>query len=245
MLKKEEGVVIRSSRSGSSRIATFLGEESGKIKLIAKAAMKDKSPYRAALEPGTVLQAVYYYKEGRDLFYLKEAEIRIAGASVEDSLPGMASRLAAIELVDQVTYFGHRDEGVFETIVSFLAVQRPQDPLFFFLVLQMKLLGVIGSLPEFGHCSVCGEKLESGVYDPRGGVSFCAGDETRGAEAMPLEADCLSLIETVAVRPFRELSAMRIEESLRKSFGQILHWTYIYHVQGYRLPDSFKLLKQS
>ncbi|MEJ2720147.1 MAG: recombination protein O N-terminal domain-containing protein [bacterium] len=63
MIKKDEGVILRSARSGeTSKLVTFLGLESGKIRLIAKGALGGKSPFRGVLEPGNHLEIVYYFK---------------------------------------------------------------------------------------------------------------------------------------------------------------------------------------
>ena len=76
MLKKDDGVVLRTARSGeTSKIVTLLGRGGGKIRLIAKGALSGKSPFRGSLEPGTHLDIVYYHKEGRTLYFLREAHV--------------------------------------------------------------------------------------------------------------------------------------------------------------------------
>ena len=73
MLRKDEGVVLSSTRRGeSSKLVTFLGRESGKMRLLAKGAMSPKSPFRGSLEPGSYVEVLFYYKEARSFFFLKD-----------------------------------------------------------------------------------------------------------------------------------------------------------------------------
>ncbi|MBI4721191.1 MAG: DNA repair protein RecO [Chitinivibrionia bacterium] len=244
MLKKDEGAVLRSGKSGtSSRIVTLLGRRSGKIRLLAKGAAKKDSPFRGALEPGAVIEAVYYYKDGRDVYFLKEASLLAPATAGSGTLQSAASLLAALELVDQITYAGNPEPKVSELIESYLEIGESADSLLLFLAFETKLLDALGALPEFGTCSACGREAWGGRYDPVNGISFCASERSAPAETIPLSEPVGRLLRDAAARTFSEFARLSAEEGARKTFGLLLHWTYTYHVQGYRLPNALKLLK--
>ena len=244
LLKKEAGVVLKRARSGSaSSIVTMLGAESGKIKLMAKGARTKDSPFRGSLEPGSIIEAVYYFKERREIYFLRETAILTGPPPGAASLQALSARLAALELVDQICYPGDPDRAVWELIVSYLRTGRAADPLVLFLAFEVKLLGALGVLPEFHLCAECGAPVARGRYDPANGMSFCERERTAGGELMPLDGALLDVLDRAGHAGLQELAGLELSDSVRKRFGLLLHWTYTYHVQGYRVPNSLKLLK--
>jgi recombinational DNA repair protein (RecF pathway) len=112
-----------------------------------------------------------------------------------------------------------------------------------FLAFEVKLLGALGALPEFGTCASCGSSIRNGRYDPANGVSYCSRERTGSGELITLNEEITGLIHRAERLPFFELAPLEMSDRARKTFGLLLHWTYTYHVQGYRLPNSLKLLK--
>lgn len=244
MLKKETGVVLKSWNSGtSSKMLTMLGSDSGKIKLLAKGALKRESPFRGALESGSIIEAVYYFKEAREIYFLKEVSLLEPVSTGDPTLHGLAAKLAALELVDQICYPGDPDPRVWDLIASYIRQNEMSDPLVLFLVFEVKLLGALGALPEFGTCAVCGTPVSGGHYEPSSGMAYCSRDTTGSGDLIPLNGQITSLLVQAEQVPFTELSRLEMSDQVRKTFGKLLHWTYTYHVQGYRLPNSLKLLK--
>lgn len=210
---------------------------------MAKGALKKDSSFRGCLEPGSVIEAVYYYKEHREIYFLREAAVLAAGVGKNGSLASMASTLAALELVDFVYHTEGPDAEAVDLLASFLAESQAADPLFYFLAFEAKLLRMLGAMPEFGRCSACGTSIKSGYYDPRNGVSYCEKDAVPSDDYLHLGGEFIALLRKITDAPLHDISKAKISENLRKNFGLVLHWTYTYHVQGYRLPASLKLLR--
>ncbi|NIM18978.1 MAG: DNA repair protein RecO [Candidatus Latescibacteria bacterium] len=243
MLVKDEGIVLKTARSGeTSKEVTFLGKQGGKIRLIAKGALGGKSAFRGALEPGNHLEAVYYFKEGRSRYYLKEVFV-VATATIDRrSLQGMAATLAALELLDRVCYAGSPDPSLVDVALDFVRCQPVADPLFFFLAFEIKLLEALGALPDLSGCVRCGADVEGGSYDPEEAACFCANHEVPSPQAQSLYRDLLTFASRCLREPLEGLKPERADRKLRKDLGKLIHWTYTYHVQGYTLPESLKLL---
>lgn len=244
MLKKETGVVLKSWKSGgSSKLFVLLGAESGKIKLLAKGALKKGSPFGGSLEPGSIVEAVYYFKEGRDLYFLKEVSLLEPVSAAGATLQALAAKLAALELVDQICYPGDPDPQVWNLIAAYIRQSEAADPLVLFLAFEVKLLGALGAMPEFGVCALCGAPVADGRYDPANGVSYCSRERAGGGELIAVNEKMIELIDRAGRQAFSDLARVELSGRARKTFGLLLHWTYTYHVQGYRLPNSLKLLK--
>jgi len=154
MLKKDDGVVLRTARSGeTSKIVTLLGRGSGKIRLVAKGALSSKSAFRGALEPGTHLDVVYYHKEGRTHFFLREAHVYSAPRTETLELPELATMLAVLELLDHVCFPASPEPAIVDLLLEYLGCPQYDDPLVSFLVFQLRLLAVLGAVPDFSACA--------------------------------------------------------------------------------------------
>jgi DNA repair protein RecO len=242
MLEKDDGIVLRVTRSGeTSQVLTFLGRRTGKVRLIAKGALGTRSPWRGLFEPGRHVEVVYYHKEGRTLYFIKEASARPGLPVRRDSLPHLATMLAAMELLELVCYQGSPDEHIVDVAVDYVHNQHGDDPLFLFLALEIKLLEALGAAPGVSACERCGASVEGGTYSPRDGASYCREHGVEG-EKVALDADMISFIERSTVLPFAELAHVRVESRVRKELGKLVHWTYTLHVHGYSLPKSLNLI---
>jgi DNA repair protein RecO len=242
MLKKDEGIVLRTSRSGeTSQLLTFLGRESGKVRFTAKGALGSKSPWRGLFEPGRHVEVVYYFKEGRTLFFVKEASPASPPPRRNDSLVHLATMLAAMELLDQVCYVGSPDEHIVDIVVDYVRALDCPNPLFMFLALEVKLLSALGAAPGVDSCGRCGEALTGGTYSPSQGESFCS-KHSDAADGLPMEPETAGTIERCTLLPFSELAGIDVPPQQRKLLGKLVHWTYTHHVHGYSLPKSLNLI---
>lgn len=242
MIRKDEGIVLKTSRSGeTSRLVTFLGRESGKTRLLAKGALKDGSPFRGAVEPGNYLEVLYYFRERRTLYYLRETHVHSSLDAHRDSLARMALALAALELLDDVCYWESPEPRIVEAAREYLGHADAADPVLFFLAFELKLLDVLGALPDLSSCAACGAFPEGGRYDPEQGECLCA-RHARPARGIALDADVMEAASAVSGATLSESARRSAPRSARKGLGALIHWTYTYHVENYRLPESLKLL---
>ncbi|MDH3215775.1 MAG: DNA repair protein RecO [Candidatus Krumholzibacteria bacterium] len=246
MLLKDEGVVLRSARSGeTSKLITFFGRSSGKIKLMAKGALAAKSPFRGALDVGNVLDVVYYHREGRTLCYLKEIYVCSTLAPVRESLSGLASALAVLELLDKVCYWASPEERVVDLVQEYLACTESRDPLYVYLACAYKLLAVLGVNPDFSACAVCGGAIGGGYYHPADGTSLCRQHSFETPNRARLDRRVLEQLATMTAGTLPQLSTREVDANVRKYLGKMIHWTYTFHIQGYVLPQALKLMKKA
>jgi DNA repair protein RecO len=243
MIRKDEGVVLKTARSGeTSRIVTFLGRESGKVRLLAKGALKEASPLRGLLEPGSHVEVLFYFAEDRSLYYLKEAHAYSALETGRESLDRMVAALAALELLDRVCYQESPEPRIVDLLVDYLSNPDGEDPLYLFLAFELKLLEVLGAIPDFARCASCGDELVRGFFHPDDGESRCARHSDPSRRRIALDGELVRALADLEGEPLGNLARRKAGRALRKRLGGILHWTYTLHVENYRLPESLKLL---
>jgi DNA repair protein RecO (recombination protein O) len=246
MLTKDDGVVLKTARSGeTSLLVTLLSRKSGKIRLMAKGVLSSQHPSRGALQAGSHVEVVFYFKENRSVYYLRETTLLSAPFAKRDSLPHLAARLAAMELLEMVCYPGSADETIVDLAVEHGRTGPEGDPLVLFLAFELKLLVALGSFPELSGCARCGSGLAGGVYGARDGVGFCpvhAREAADTQDTLPLSAETLAAIVSCAEPPLSEAARAEVSRQTRKQLGKIVHSTYTFHVQGYSLPKSLSLI---
>ncbi|MFQ5512076.1 MAG: DNA repair protein RecO [Candidatus Krumholzibacteriia bacterium] len=241
MLKKDEGVVLGSTRSGeTSKVITFFGRESGKVRLQCKGALRQRSPLRAALSPGNLIEAVFYHKEGRTLYFLKEAHV-VRAAGSERDLAHAASSLAVLELLDGVCYWASPEPRVVDLFAEYRDCAAC-DPVLLFIGFEFKLLEILGAMPEFLLCASCGAVLDDGFYHPAEGVGACKEHTQPESHRVTVGGQLPPLLRALAKRPLGALAELAVDAAARKNLGRILHWTYTFHIQGYSLPEALKLI---
>jgi len=192
-------------------------------------------------EAGNHVEVVYYYKEGRSVYFIKEAALVSAPGRRRDSLSHMAALLAALELLEQVCYWQSPDAHIVDVALDYTHHQDCRDPLFMFLALEVKLLHALGTSPDVSACARCGNSLSGGTYNPRDGASFCR-EHAEGVELMDFDAATVTMLEFCADEPFDALSGHDVPARHRKELGKLVHWTYTHHVHGYSLPKSLSLI---
>jgi DNA repair protein RecO (recombination protein O) len=241
MLRKDVAVVLRSARSGeTSLLATVLGRESGKINLVGKGAFTSRSPFAGALEVGNLIEAVYYHKEGRTLFFLKEVHVRATLGAVRESLPHLASALGLLELVEHVCYWGSPEARIVDMLAEFLECPPAKDPLHAYLAFAFDLAEILGVQPDLSRCAACGG--EAAYYHPAEGTSLCRAHSGEAPHRVRLSPALLAYVAATSESTLAGAAAAEVDPVLRKRFGEIIHWTYTFHIQGYSLPKALQLL---
>ena len=84
-LFKTRAIVIKSiNLSESDRIITFMTENQGKVKCVAKGARKIKNRFWGALEPMSLIHLIYFGKEHQNLFRLNHSDIIESFQTIRD-----------------------------------------------------------------------------------------------------------------------------------------------------------------
>ena len=147
-------------------IVSFFTRDYGKLRGVAKAALKSRKRFGGALEPMTVARAWFVERPRQELGRLDQLEIQRSPLSE----PVDAARLTALslyaEVLDEALPEHDPQETVYRLLLAVLeqttAAQSstggPWMPVTYFVLWMTRLLGL---LPDVGHCTVCGEALRA------------------------------------------------------------------------------------
>jgi DNA repair protein RecO (recombination protein O) len=157
-------------------IVSFFTRDYGKLRGVAKSALKSRKRFGGALEPMTLARAWFAEKPKQELARLDQLEI----VSSPLSRPVDGVRLAVLsfyaEALDEALPERDPHETIFRLAASVLeqtTVQQPWMPLTYFTLWMTRLMGL---LPDLAHCTVCGEALhaEEVYFNLHADGLFCA-----------------------------------------------------------------------
>jgi DNA repair protein RecO (recombination protein O) len=182
-------------------IVSFFTRDYGRLKGIAKSALKSRKRFGGALEPMTVTRAWFAERPRQELVRLDQLEIISSPLSAPVDHARMAVLSFFAELLDEALPEHDPQETVFRLLLAVLeqtTVEQPWMPLTYFSLWMTRLMGL---LPDMGHCTACGETLVPGEtsFSALGDGLFCA--VHRNGNASSLSADSWQLAQRMLRAP--------------------------------------------
>ena len=160
-LKESEAIVLRVyPLRESDLLVTLFTRAEGKVKGVARAAMKSKRRFGGALEPLTYVRAFYEDRERQELARLDSCEV-IESPMASEVTYARATALAHVaELLDQLMPDREASDAVFR--LSLAVIQELRGPALWMPLTYFELwmTRLMGFLPEFAECVVCDRPLE-------------------------------------------------------------------------------------
>ena len=196
----DEAIVLRTwPFQEADLLVSLFTREQGRVKGVARHALRSRRRFGGALEPMTHVRASYAEKPSQELVRLDGFEI----VSSPMSRPVDYARLAALEMVAEVLEEalpeGAPEDAVFRlalAVLDELQVGRVWMPITYFALWMNRLMGW---MPELGHCAACGLALGgSAVWYSAGSDGVTCADDRKGGSVV-LAAESVAL----AARMFR------------------------------------------
>ncbi len=178
-----EAVVLRTwPLQEADLIVSLFTRDYGRLKGVAKAALKSRKRFGGALEPMTMARAWFAEKPRQELVRLDQLEIVRSPLSAPVDLARMAVLSFYAEVIDEALPERDPQEAVFRLLVSVLeqthAAQSdtgqppattmpttPSGPWMALTYFSLWMTRLSGLLPNLAHCMVCGDALQEGdVY---------------------------------------------------------------------------------
>ena len=159
-LKESEAIVLRTyPLREADLLVTLFTRTEGKVKGVARSAMKSKRRFGGALEPLTYVRAFYEDRDRQELARLDSCEVLESPLATLVSYPRAVALGHVAEVLDQLLPDREASDTVFRLVLSVLAVLRGADiwmPVTYF---QLWMTRLMGYLPELSECVVCGRTL--------------------------------------------------------------------------------------
>lgn len=227
-----EAVVLRTwPVHEADLIVSFFTRDYGKLRGVAKSALKSRKRFGGALEPMTIARAWFAERPRQELARLDQLEIIRSPLSAAIDQPRLAVLSFFAEVLEESLPERDPQETVFRLLVSVLeqttAVQsetvQPWMPLSYFSLWLTRLMGL---LPDIARCTACGEALQAGgtFFNAHSDGLFCP--LHREGAASSLSADSWQLAMRMLRTPVSsfagEIWPRRRAQDLRRFAVQVL-----------------------
>src|ERR1035438_2954691 len=172
-----EAVVLRTwPVHEADLIVSFFTRDYGKLKGVAKSALRSRKRFGGALEPMTVARAWFAERPRQELVRLDQLEIIRSPLSAPVDHVRMTVLSFYAEVLDETLPEHDPQETVFRLLLAVLeqtTVEQPWMPLTYFSLWITRLMGL---LPDIGHCTTCGAALVAGetTFNSLADGLFCA-----------------------------------------------------------------------
>jgi DNA repair protein RecO (recombination protein O) len=218
-----EAVVLRTwPVHEADLIVSFFTRDYGRVRGVAKSALKSRKRFGGALEPMTLARAWFAERPRQELVRLDQLEIVCSPLSAPVDLVRMTVLSFFAELLDEALPERDPQETVFRLLLAVLeqtTVEQPWMPLTYFQLWMTRLMGL---LPDIYHCTACGEALAVGEisFNTLGDGLFCA--VHRNGNASELSADSWQLAQRMLRAP---ASAFATEDWPRRRAQDLRRFT--------------------
>lgn len=185
-----EAIVLRTwPFQEADLLVSLFTREHGRIKGVARHAMRSRRRFGGALEPMTHVRATWAEKPRQPIDALARLDsFEILSSPL--SRPIDYARTAALELLAEVLEElpeGAVDDPIFRltlTVLDELHVGSTALPILYFALWMNRLLGW---MPALGHCAACGVALEGRTawHSPSLDGLLCEDDRRPGARTLP------------------------------------------------------------
>ena len=182
-------------------LVSLFTREQGRIKGVARHALRSRRRFGGGLEPMTYVRASYAERPrqpiGQELVRLDAFEILSSPLSQPVDYARTAALQLLAETLEQALPDQAPDDPIFRLVLSVLEelrVDRVWLPVLYFALWMNRLMGW---MPELGHCVVCGEYLRGRTlyYSTTSDGITCADDRRPGS--LPLSAESAALAERI------------------------------------------------
>jgi DNA repair protein RecO (recombination protein O) len=202
-----EAIVLRTwSFHEADLLVSLFTRDQGKVKGVARHAMRSRRRFGGALEPATHVRAHYTERPKQELVRLDQFEILWSPLSAPINYLRTAGLQLVTEVLEEAMPDLAADDNIYRLALTVLtAVQQGSVylPVTYFCLWMNRLMGW---MPELGHCSACGLDLKGGAvyWSPAADGVTCADD--RRPQSRAVTAASVAESHRIARTPLTELA---------------------------------------
>ncbi len=169
-------------------LVSLFTRDQGRVKGVARHALRSRRRFGGALEPMTVVRATYAERPKQELVRMDAFEILWSPLSHAIDWERTAALQFMAEVLEEALPELAVEDAIFRlmgAVLPELQVGRVWLPVVYFCLWMSRLLGW---MPELGHCVVCGLSLRGGTVWWSGSADGVTCEDDRRRGSLPLSA---------------------------------------------------------
>lgn len=230
----------------TSLLAVFYTKDFGKIHGIIKGVRDSRYRYGSTLEPFSLNEILFYRrKRGGDLHQVTQVDVLDMYFDIRQDLEKLSYASYFAEALDQLVDLEESNPSLFYLLKDTLEfMSSGASPKRSARIFELKLLMILGLIPELKSCVVCGALSPEPAYFSvtLGGV-HCKSCGVSGAVAsrihtdakipsLPVSKGALNFMEHVMRQPVKELNHVKVAQEVGEEVEKLLRRFVDFHLQN-------------
>lgn len=245
-LIKSDALILHSIRwHESSKIVTLYAREWGKIGVIARGALKPKSPFAGSIETLNQINCTISMKSGRELQILTELDVLNSFSGVRLDLDRLPYAMAISELLNQVLH-DHEADAVFFDFTSAMLrnIESAHYPQIIFWYFLLKFSSFLGFRPQLNQCHSCHSAPSAGAvwFNLTQGAIFCADCVSNSAAGIKLDHAQWRFLTQLQTYPHKKIQDFSFDNVKNFNFTPLLLEYMNFHTEKNVVLKSLQLL---
>jgi len=242
MIVKTEGIVLKSfDFRETSRIATFLTRDHGKVKGVLKGIRKDPRKFGSSVDQFSLNDIVYYQYRNSDIHLVSHCDMKDFFSGLRQDLERMTAASYAAELIDTLLPVEEQNLEIYELMQAFLkSLQTTADVSKLVQTFQIKILSLSGFRPHLETCVRCSNNVaDSPRFSLRLGGLLCGVCKDTTGEATPISLGAVASILHIQKNNWDSAQRLGMAPFIKKELKYVLNHFLVFHLERHLRSTRF------
>ncbi len=243
---KTKALILGSIRwKESSKIVSLFTADHGKIKVIARGALRKKNTFGGKLETLNYIEAIINEKKSRSLQILNDMDILDSFNSLRMQYEKLPYALTILEIIQQVFDENITDKIFFNFLVELIrAVEKSdnaQTVLWYFL---LKLSSYLGFKPQLTKCALCKKTtfLQPVKLSVENGRLYCRECSVNTLLNITVTPQTLAILQNLQNYPYKKIADFTAPPNKNQNITDLLLKYLNFHLDKQLSIRSLQLL---
>lgn len=242
MIAKTEGIVLKSfDFRETSRIATFLTRDFGKVKGVLKGIRKDPGKFATSLDRFSVNDLVYYQYRNSDIHLISQCDMKEFFTGLRQDLKRMTAASYASELLDTLVVGEQETRELYELMQNFLhRLQTAEDIHKLIYIFQIKVLLLSGFRPHLDSCVRCQKKMTTAAHFSLAlGGLVCSCCQTPSTQVIPITQGTVASILHIEESVWPQVLRLGLSPRIKKELKYVLNHFLVFHLERHLRSSQY------
>lgn len=245
MYVETEGIVLRQVKTvNSRRMVLLFSQRFGKISAGTGFTEKGKGKSALAMRPFTLGQYELY--KGRDTYNINKAQAVKSYYAIGEDIDKYMASSYVLEWTEKILEPDNPSPAIYKQLIEFFdsIVERKKDYDTLILAYQIKVIKILGCMPELNCCSNCGKEAENKFFDIATGGIVCneCGKKLDSHRAEKLiysvKFDIINTLRYLGNNPLSALENIGLKPDVAKALRDIIVKYSEYHLDVAKIKSQ-------
>lgn len=222
-LLKTEAIVLKNNLIGETdKIAILFTKSYGKISAVAKGARRSKSRFIGSVRPFSVGSYVLF--EGQNYYYIDQWELLDSHNTFERDLMKLSYATYFADIINKLLLYDEKNINLYNLLKNALYCldKFNIEPEILNESYSLKLLTLMGYMPELDNCSSCGESSDLKYFSPASGGVVCDRCRNKYNDALTIHNITIRALKYLLKTDLTNLKSLKLPGVIIKEMDKII-----------------------